>query len=223
MTAETIEAALPGRVAVLGVGRVGSTIARLLVAAGCEVTVAASGDPAEIELLTQIIVPGARAAWAADAVDTADLVILAVPLHRFATVDPAMLGGRVVVDVMNYWAPIDGVQPLFEGDDRGSSEVVQAHLPGATVVKAFNHIGYHELEEHGLPAGYPGRQALGIAGDDAAAVRSVAALVEVFGYDVVSFDSLAAGRAFQPGHPVFGARLDRAAFVTAAQQALVTA
>lgn len=207
----------------LGVGRVGSTIARLLVAAGCDVTVAASGDPQRIELLTQVIVPGARAAWAADAVRDADLVVLAVPLHRFTSVDPAMLAGHVVVDVMNYWAPIDGVQALFEDPERGSSEVVQARLPAAVVVKAFNHIGYHELEEHGSPAGDPERQALGVAGDDADAVRAVAALIDAFGYDPVRVDSLAAGRAFQPGFPVFGAQLDRAAFVAATERTLLPA
>ncbi|WP_375399963.1 NADPH-dependent F420 reductase [uncultured Amnibacterium sp.] len=221
MSEDMVRSALPKRVAVLGVGRVGSTIARLLVAAGCEVTVAASGDPERIELLTQIIVPGARADWAADAVRDADLVVLAVPLHRFTSVDPAMLAGHVVVDVMNYWAPIDGVQALFEDTDRGSSETVQAHLPGAVVVKAFNHIGYHELEEHGSPAGDPDRQALGVAGDDANAVQTVAALIDAFGYDAVRFDSLAAGRAFQPGFPVFGARLDRRAFAATIDGALL--
>lgn len=223
MSDQTSRRSSPLRVAVLGVGRVGSTVARLLVTAGCDVTVAASGDPERIALLTEVVVPGARAAWAADAVRDADLVILAVPLHRFATVDPGMLAGAVVIDVMNYWAPIDGVQAVFEDAERGSSEVVQQHLPDATVVKAFNHIGYHELEEHALPAGHPDRQALGVAGDDPAAVATVAGLIDAFGYDAVVVPSLAAGRVLQPGFPVFGARLGRDAFTAAAESALLTA
>ena len=175
--------------------------------AGYDVTIAASGDPAAIALIVEIVVPGARAAWAVDAVRDADLVVLAVPLHRFGTVDPAMLAGRTVIDVMNYWAPVDGAQQAFEDSALTSSEVVQRRLAGARVVKAFNHIGYHEVEEHRLPAGAEGRQALGVAGDDAGARAAVAELIERIGYDVVDLGALAEGRPLQPGGPFFGARL----------------
>ncbi len=46
---------------------------------------------------------------------------------------------------MNYWPASDGVLEPFEG--RGSSEVVARRLAGSAVVKALNHIGYHELED----------------------------------------------------------------------------
>jgi len=73
----------PPKIAVLGAGKSGSAIGRVAVEAGYDVSIAASGDPEAIALITRIMVPGAEPRWAADAVRDADLVVLAVPLHRF--------------------------------------------------------------------------------------------------------------------------------------------
>ncbi|MFC7384407.1 NADPH-dependent F420 reductase [Sphaerisporangium rhizosphaerae] len=202
----------PARVAVLGAGHAGPAIARVAIAAGHPVTISASGDPEKIALIAGVLVPGAEPRWAADAVADADIVILAIPLHRFAAFDPALVAGRLVVDTMNYWPPTDGVQPLFEDPRYGSSEIVQRRLSLSTVVKTLNHIGYHELEEERRPAGSPERHALGVAGDDPGAVGVVAEFIERIGYDAVRLDGLGAGRLFQPGGPVFGASLRRAEF-----------
>jgi 8-hydroxy-5-deazaflavin:NADPH oxidoreductase len=195
-------------IAVLGAGHVGSAFARVAIEAGYRVLIAASGDPQRIALISEVVTPGAEARWAAEALAEADAVILAIPLHRFHAIDPTLLAGKIVVDVMNYWAPIDGVQHLFEDPELGSSEIVQRRLTDSRVVKSFNHIGYHELESERLPAGSPGRQALGIAGDDAAAVDAVAELVERVGYDALRIGGLSSGRILQPGGPVFGALLN---------------
>ena len=104
----------PG-IAVLGAGHVGPVIARVAVEAGYPVSIAASGDPESIELITQVLVPGAKARWAADAVAEADIVVMAIPLHKFATLDPALVAGKLVIDVMNYWPPVDGIQEMFSG------------------------------------------------------------------------------------------------------------
>ena len=93
------------RIAVLGAGHVGPVIARVAVAAGYQVSIAASGDPEDIALITQVLVPGAEPRWAADAIADADIVVLAIPLHRFAAFDPALVAGKLVVDAMNYWPP----------------------------------------------------------------------------------------------------------------------
>ena len=203
------------RVAILGVGHVGSALARILIDAGYEVDVAASGDPQRIQLIASVVMPGARARWAVDAVAGADIVILAIPLHRFAGLDRSMLDGKLVIDSMNYWAPTDGTQSLFEDTTLTSSEIVQRELPGATVVKTFNHIGYHEMEEDRRPAGAIGRRALGVASDDPDAASVVASLIQDAGYDTVLVETLRDGVAFEPGGPVFGARLDADAFVAA--------
>jgi 8-hydroxy-5-deazaflavin:NADPH oxidoreductase len=132
----------------------------------------------------------------------ADIVVLAIPLHRFGDVDPGLLDGKLVVDAMNYWPASDGVLKAFE--DGGSSEIVARRLAGSKVVKALNHIGYHELEDRAQPPGAPDRRAAGVAGDDPAAVATIAGLVDRIGYDPVRVGSLRAGRVLQPGGPVFG-------------------
>src|SRR5690242_11005032 len=195
------------RLAVLGAGHVGPVIARLAIAAGYPVAIATSGDPDDIALITELVIPGARPRWAGDAIADADIVVLAIPLHRFAELDPGLLAGKIVVDAMNYWPASDGVLTAFEdgsATSRGSSEIVARRLAGSAVVKALNHIGYHDLEESARPAGAPDRRAAGLAGDDPAAVAAVAELTSRLGYDPVRLGGLRAGRVLQPGGPVFG-------------------
>jgi predicted dinucleotide-binding enzyme len=203
------------RIAVLGSGHTGPIVARMAVEAGHQVFLSASGDPRKIALIAAVLAPGAEARWAADAVRDADIVVLAIPMHAFAGLDPAIFDGKLVIDIMNYWPPNDGVLELFEDTGRGSSEVVAERLARATVVKTLNHIGYHDMDERRLPPGAPGRLALGVAGEDPAAVDAVAELVDSFGFDAVKFSALSAGRGFEPGHPVFGALLTRDEFLTA--------
>ena len=201
-----------GKLAVLGAGHVGPVIARLAIRAGYPVAIATSGDPDDIALITELVIPGAQPRWASDAVADADTVVLAMPLHRFLDVDPGLLTGKLVVDAMNYWPASDGVLPAFEdgagkgsaGKGSGSSEIVARRLTGSAVVKALNHIGYHELEEWARPAGAPDRRAAGLAGDDPAAVAAIAELTDRIGYDPVPLGSLRAARVLQPGGPVFG-------------------
>jgi len=197
-------------VAVLGVGRVGTAIARTFLDAGYRVLVAASGDPEQIAPIARIVAPGARPRWADEAIAEADLVVLSIPLHRVPDLDPAPLAGKIVIDGMNYWPPVDGTILMFEDAPHGSSSVVQDLLTGARIVKTFNHTGYHDLEPDRRPPGHPERLALAVAGDDPAAVRIVTAIIDRLGYDPVPLDGLAAGIALQPGGTVFGARLTRA-------------
>ena len=195
------------RLAVLGAGHVGPVIARLAIKAGYPVAIATSGDPEDIALITELIIPGAQPRWASDAVADAGIVVLAIPLHRLTDVDPALLAGKVVVDAMNYWPASDGVLTAFEASVRGgtgSSEIVAGRLAGSAVVKALNHIGYHELEDRARPDGAPDRRASGLAGDDPAGAAAVAELTDRIGYDPVRLGGLRAGRVLQPGGPVFG-------------------
>jgi predicted dinucleotide-binding enzyme len=203
------------RIAVLGAGHVGPVIARAAMAAGYEVAIAGSGDPANIALIIAVLAPGAEPRWAADAVEESDIVVLATPLHKITTLDPALVADRIVVDAMNYWPPVDGVQELFEDSEFGSSEIVAHRLSRSTIVKTLNHVGYHDLEDGRRPVGSPQRRALGVAGDDPDAVDAVAEVIERIGYDAVRLDSLSAGRVLEPGGPVFGASLSRDEFEAA--------
>jgi 8-hydroxy-5-deazaflavin:NADPH oxidoreductase len=200
------------QIAVLGAGHVGPVIARLAVAAGYRVMIAASGEPDRIALIARVLAPGAEPRWAADAVHDSDVVVLAIPIHRFAGFDSGLVAGKLVVDAMNYWPPVDGVQQLFEDRLHGSSEIVQQRLDRSTVVKTLNHIGYHELDDGPRPAGSPERRALGVASDSSGAVDIMAEVIERIGYDTVRLETLRAGRLLEPGGPVFGASLRRPEF-----------
>lgn len=189
-------------IGVLGAGRVGTAVARQALRAGYDVLVATASDPSQIELIVEVMAPGARAVTAAEAVRGSDVVVLSVPMRRYLTLDPDLLAGRVVVDAMNYWPETDSHLPEMEGD-LSTSEVVQDHLAGARLVKTLNHIGYHELESDHAPAGSPGRRALAVAGNDDEARTLVGEVVDRLGYDVVDAGPLAAGRALEPGTPVF--------------------
>lgn len=189
-------------IGILGAGRVGTAIARQAIKAGYRVRIATAQPAAENALLVDIVTPGAIAVEAAEAA-AADLVIVAIPLHKYRTLNPDDMADRVVIDVMNYWAPVDGVFDDFESDARTTSEIVAELLGRSRVVKTLNHIGYHELEDDDKPAGHAERRALALAGDDAAAKTLVAEFIDRLGYDAVDAGPLAAGRAFQPATEVF--------------------
>jgi predicted dinucleotide-binding enzyme len=176
------------------------------------VSIAASGDPDAIALAVQVLAPGAEARWAADAVADADVIVLAIPLHRLEQLDPHLVTGNVVVDMMNYWPEVNGYLAAFDGKALGSSEIVARRLAGSRIVKTLNHLGYHQLDEESRPAGDPERRALGVAGDDPQAVELVARLVDGLGFDPVRVGRLSAGRMLEPAGPVFGRPLTRDEF-----------
>jgi predicted dinucleotide-binding enzyme len=109
------------------------------------------------------------------------------------------------------------VQELFEDPVLTSSEIVQQRLKKSTVVKTFNHLGYHELADDRRPPGDPDRRAMGIAGEPGGAAI-VAEVIDAIGYDPVLLDGLAQGRLLAPGGPAFGVPLQKASLQRAALQ-----
>ena len=137
-----------------------------------------------------------------------DLVILAIPLGRYKELPKDELKGKLVIDAMNYWWEIDGDRPDLTGSDISSSEVVQRFLSEGRVVKAFNHIGYHDLHNETRPVGSPDRKGIAIAGDNSKDVKEVAEVVNALGFDPLVIGKLSDGSKLQPGGAVFGSHVN---------------
>jgi predicted dinucleotide-binding enzyme len=194
---------------IIGAGRLGTALARQALRAGYEVRIANSRGPESLVLMAQVLLPGVKIATVNELAQRSDIIVLALPLHRYKMLDPALFAGKIVIDAMNYWPPTEGVIPEFASGDRSSSEYLQTYFPAAKMVKTLNHVAYHELEEHSLPAGHAQRRAVVVAGDHQAEKEQVMQLVEALGFDAVDVGPLSAGRTFQPDTPLFDTRYTR--------------
>ena len=191
------------RLGIVGAGKLGTTLARAAIAAGYDVAISASGPADDIALTVDVLAPGAVAATTEEAVRHADIIVLAVPMHRFRELPRDLFAGKILVDAMNYWEPVDGDDPELTAADDGTSMIVQERFPSARVVKSLNQLGYHQLDENERPKGAPDRVAIGAAGDDQLAVRKVMGLLDRLGFDPVDAGPLKNGLVLEPdGSPI---------------------
>jgi 8-hydroxy-5-deazaflavin:NADPH oxidoreductase len=190
----------------IGAGHVGSQLARLAVAHGYQAVLSNSRGPETLMGLVVELGPHAHAASVEEAALAGDIVVVTIPLKNIESVPVAPLTGKIVIDTNNYYPPRDGHIAELDNESTTTAELLQRHLPTSKVVKAFNHLYAAELTTDGRPAGTKNRRALVIAGDDPAAKRTVAELIDQFGFDTVDAGPLSEGWRIQRDTPGYGPR-----------------
>ncbi len=191
----------------MGAGHIGSALAVRLTSLGHSVLIANSRGPETLSDVAQKT--GAKPVTAREAAQHGEIIVVTIPLKNIPDLPQDLFEGVPadvpVIDTSNYYPLLrDGRMPELETGDLTESEWVQQQL-SRPVVKVFNNIYAAHLENKGLPAGSPGRIALPVAGDDAAAKQQVMALVEELGFDVVDDGTLHESWRQQPGTPSYGA------------------
>ena len=116
----------------IGSGNIGSTVARLAIAAGHDVVISNSRGPETLADLVAELGPHARAATAAEAAEAGDVVVVTIPLKAYRDVPVDALAGKVVIDTMNYYPQRDGQIDELDDGSTTTSELLQAHLPQST-------------------------------------------------------------------------------------------
>jgi predicted dinucleotide-binding enzyme len=199
------------KIGIIGAGRIGGTLARRFVDAGNDVMISNSRGPETLTGVVEELGDHAQAGTREEAARFGEIVLVAIPFRDYRQVPSDAVVGKIVIDADNYYPQRDG---NFEDLDNGrttSSELLQAHLPGAHVVKAFNSILWTVLRDEGRPAGDRSRLGIPISGDDDEAKRTVAGLIDEIGFDAVDAGSLAVGgRKHQAGAPLYPTHLPTA-------------
>ncbi|TPG35061.1 NADPH-dependent F420 reductase [Mycolicibacterium hodleri] len=192
-------------IGIIGSGSVAQALATHALGAGYSVLLSNSRGPASLTDTVTRLGEGARAVTVQDAA-TAGLIIVAVPFVKVPDLAESIpdWSGRVVIDVSNQFAQY---QPTYSGfvdlGEETGSEWVARHLPGATVVKAFNTLYASHIAAD--PRHPEGRQIVFYAGDDDSARDQVATFAERLGFAPVAVGGLRdGGRLMQLGGSLSG-------------------
>src|ERR1700756_2378520 len=187
----------------VGSGAIAQALAHHLVAAQIPVYISHSRGP---DSLTDLVAELGEAAHAVtvEQAAKADLVILALPfvwVPELAEVVPDW-SGRIVVDATNQFAEY---APVYSGyvdlGEKTGSEWVARHLPGATIIKAFNTMSVDYLPPD--PRHHDGRQVVFYAGDDKTACADFDQLISTLGFAPVYVGRLRdGGKLMQLGEPL---------------------
>ena len=207
------------RIAVLGTGSVGKTLAARFDQLGHEVMVG-TRDPVETRARTEpdpmggpgvgvwlADHPGIAVTTFAEAAVASELVVNAtngaVSVSVLESAGAVNLAGKVIVDVAN---PLDfshGMPPsLFVKDTDSLAEQIQRAFPDARVVKTLNTMNADLMAEPQQLAG--GDHSVFVSGDDAAAKQTVTGLLTSMGHtDVIDLGDLSTARGVEMLLPVW--------------------
>lgn len=194
------------RIGVIGAGHIGRSLSLAAIARGYEIVIANNGGPETLgELVAELGAKG-RAATAADAAESGEFAILAIPLAGAGALPVEPLAGKIVLMTCNYFAKRDGPIVEIDSGELTVPQYLQARLPSSGLVRAFNHLDAAAIASDGTPAGTPNRRALGYAGDDPGAKERAAEVYEEFGFDAVDVGGLADAWCLDVDQPTFIAR-----------------
>jgi 8-hydroxy-5-deazaflavin:NADPH oxidoreductase len=173
--------------AILGAGKVGQALATAFARQGIEVAIASRQPVEALAPVAKAIGPTVVPKALRDAVK-AEIIFLAVPFEAHKEVAKAAQSwqGKIVIDVINAY----GVPPEKLGN-LPSSVVISQAFPGASLVKAFNHLGAKTLAED--PNFNGERRVIFLSSDDQGAANKVAKLVEQLGFAPVWLGKLTEG------------------------------
>jgi len=173
--------------AILGAGKVGQALAAAFARKGIEVAIASRRPVEALAPVAKAIGPTVVPKAMRDAVE-AEIVFLAVPFesHKEVAKLAQSWQGKIVIDVTNAY----GIAP---GELGGlpSSVVISRAFPGASLVKAFNHLPAETLAEDPKVDGE--RRVVFLSSDDQSAGNKVAKLVERLGFAPVWLGRLTEG------------------------------
>lgn len=180
------------KIGVIGTGNIGGSIARHLVNAGHNVSVANSRGVEGVRDFADEI--GAQAGDLTDVVNGADVIIMAVPITAVSKFPKdlfsAVPASVPVVDTSNYYPGLRDPE-IAEIEDGKPESVWVSEQINRRVIKAFNEIGAETLNNSRKPKGASGRIASAVAGDDAAQKNTVMKLIdEVIGFEPVDSGTL---------------------------------
>src|SRR3954471_9057211 len=128
---------------IIGSGNIGTVLAKLAVAAGIDVVLANSRGPESLREKAAEL--GVRAGTAVEAAEAGDIVVVTIPLGRYAEVPVEPLAGKIVIDTMNYYPGRDGRIEELDNETVNTADLLQRHLPESRTVKAFNNIAFVHL------------------------------------------------------------------------------
>ncbi|WP_461240829.1 NADPH-dependent F420 reductase [Paucilactobacillus sp. N302-9] len=204
-------------IGIIGAGKLGSTLARLGVNADLPILIGSRHKVDDLKWVIDTLAPGASTLSTDEVIQKADIIILAIPLSHYQELDPKALAGKIVLDATNYWVEVDGTHNDISNFTHSSSEVMQDHLKDSFVAKAFNHMGYHDLEIE-VDRHPDVRRAMAFATDHDAIRPTVKQVISDFGFDPLDLGPLRFGLLLEPGSPLFGEAIPRDEFQTKLDQ-----
>ena len=188
------------RVGVLGSGGVARTLASGFLKHGHEVTLG-SRTPDKLKDWAAAN-PKGKTGTFADAGQFGELIVVAVKgsaaSEALRLAGENNLAGKAVVDACNPITdgpPVNGVLPFFTSFNESLLERLQREFPAAHLVKAFNSVGEHLMINPQFEGGKP---TMFICGNDAAAKKSVTAILDQFGWETADMGTVEAARAIEP-------------------------